>query len=111
MSQYFSRLATRSGVATTSRALQPRPTRSDEASSWSEQSTEVIAQPSTSAADSNANFDSPITHSVGIHRENISVNTVLEMQFPNHQILRPASPLPIFIRHSIRLDHYRAQPP
>ena len=86
MSQYFSRLATRSGVATTSRALQPRPTRSDEASSWSEQSTEVIAQPSTSAADSNANFDSPITHSVGIHKENISVNTVLEMPETHRRI-------------------------
>jgi hypothetical protein len=79
MSQYFSRLAERSGVATSTHALQSRPARSGETGEWSEQNTEIIAQPGPSRTDSNVAYHNPKEQSASIHKDNFSINAAAEM--------------------------------
>lgn len=79
MRQYFSRLAERSGVATTAHALQSRSTRASETTGWGEQSSEVIAQPTPLVTDSNAAYLNPIVKSARVYKENFSVDATTEM--------------------------------
>ena len=79
MSQYFSRLAERSGVATTAPALQSRSTRASETTGWGEKSSEVIAQPNPLVTDSNAAYPNPIVKSASVYKETFSVDATAKM--------------------------------
>jgi hypothetical protein len=91
MSQYFSRLAERSGVATSAHALPTKSARSDETSGWSEQSNDVISQPSALQTDGNAKHTDPIGQSTGVYKENISISAMVS---ESHSSFNTAQPLP-----------------
>jgi hypothetical protein len=86
MSQYFSRLAERSGVVMSSHALQPKPVRSNETTDWSEQSSEVIAQPDSYEANSNLKYRNPIGQSASAYKENFSVDAAAEIPETQHRV-------------------------
>lgn len=70
MSQYFSRLAERSGVTTTSLAAQSNSARTNGLSNWNEQTTEVTTSVSSPAQDNSVVQQSPPDHSTPDISEN-----------------------------------------
>jgi hypothetical protein len=92
MSQYFSRLAERSGVAASAQALQSRSARAGEtAVGWGEQSSEVIAQPGPIVTGGRAENSSSISQPAGVYKENFSVDVPAEMPETNRRVIANSS--------------------
>jgi hypothetical protein len=79
MNQYFSRLAERSGVATSAHAAQSSSARASETSGWSEQSSEVIAQPGPFLTDRSAENTNSIGQPASVDKEDFSTDATAEI--------------------------------
>jgi hypothetical protein len=91
MSQYFSRLAERSGVATSAQALQTKSARSNETTAWGEQSSEVIAQPGPFVTGSRVENSNSIGQPANVSTETFSVDVTTEMPDKHRRVIANSS--------------------